>query len=154
MPVLGFMTDKFGNIIWFIIACGALRVIADLIQISLPECEDACWQSVIPYVIYGISYAIFMGVNFTCVSYLVEPKKQSLAFGLITCFLNTGISIFPPFVGYIHDQTIDVGYGYFWIYMLFIFLSIISLCLKIGIKVWDQKKRFGILQGKDPNSRF
>ena len=137
LPILGAMVDRTGNIIWYVIAGGILRLSANIIQIMIPDCDNACSISMLPYIIDGVSYAIFMGIYFTCIAYLVEPKLQSTAYGINSCFLNTGITILPPFVGLIHDKTPNIGQGYFWVYVLFILLSVISLSLKITLKFWD-----------------
>ena len=54
---------------------------------------------------------------------------------------------------WIHDNTKETHSGYFWSFVCFLVLSIVSMVLKIQIGMWD-RKRGNILNSKTPNTLF
>lgn len=76
------------------------------------------------------------------------------AYGLLSCFQNLGCTLMPPLLSYIHDNTLNVEGGYYWVHVTLALISLCSLALKIALWQWDKTKRGGILQSLKPQEMF
>ena len=81
---------------------------------------------------------------------MVSPVWIGAAYGILTCFMNTGATILPYVASQVHLET----ESYYTVEKLFIVLAVISLSLKIYVYIWDQRKRNGILQSNNPSKEF
>ena len=94
---------------------------------------------------FGFSLTIYYVLMYGSVSYLVRENQTGTAYGFITCFQNIGTTLMPPLVGYIHDSTIKIRFGYWWTQIAFIVFGTCAVCVKICLLRWDKKFRGGIL---------
>ena len=114
-----------------------------------PTC-NRCYASTVPWLFLGFGLTVYYVLMFGSVSYLVKENQHGTAYGFITTFQNIGTFAVPPFISYIHDSTMNVNQGYFWTFIAFIMLSVISISIKIILLKWDAKNRGGILQSRTP----
>ena len=97
---------------------------------------NRCWASVTPLVLYGVCQSIHACVMWPLVVFLAPQHCIGTAFGLMACFQNIGMSLFPPLMGYIHDHT-KASHGYFWVEVAFLCLSVISFVLSYVVYSLD-----------------
>lgn len=63
-----------------------LNLCAHLMNIFLPDCEDSCYIAIVPYIIYGINFTIFIVAMQGSMPYLVNDKKSlGTAYGILVC---------------------------------------------------------------------
>ena len=67
---------------------------------------------------------------------------------------NIGMSLMPILIGYIHDMTETINYGYFWVEFVFIVFGIWAFILIIILYYWDLNNRGGILSSKNTFEQF
>ena len=88
-------------------------------------------------------------------AYLVEESEVAIAFGLVACLTNLGTTVSPPFMGWLHDSSVenaiapDKEDGYFNVIIVFVIMSILCLLIRFALLYWDQKVRGGVLDSKD-----
>jgi MFS family permease len=99
-PITGLYVDRYGNRMTVIIIGSLFNVIAHVIELLLPDC-DQCWESVVPLVMLGISYTTYAVVMWGSLPYMVEARLLGTAFGICTTFQNLGTLVAPPIIGYI-----------------------------------------------------
>ena len=85
MPILGALIDRFGNRLHFIIFGGFLNFLGHFITFFHPKCQ-MCFTSYIPFVLYGISYAIFIVALWSSLSVVVRPLLLSAGYGILNSF--------------------------------------------------------------------
>ena len=57
-----------------------------IMMLLLPNCEDACFIGMLPYMIYGISFSVYVVAMWGAVPYLINDKKNlGTAYGIIAC---------------------------------------------------------------------
>jgi len=85
-PFTGLFVDKFGHRMRVIIIGSLFNVAAHVINLTLPDCDDECWQSIVPLVLLGISYTTYAVVMWGYLPYMVEARLLGTAFGICTTF--------------------------------------------------------------------
>lgn len=76
---------------------------------------DECYTEILPMVMIGIGYSIFAAALWAAIPYVVEARTVGTAFGITTAIQNIGMSFAPTLASKIHDKTIDVDFGYYWV---------------------------------------
>ena len=105
MPFMGYYSDKYGNVMRLLLVGAFVQLGMHVIQFMTPDCEDGCFWSSLPYWVYGLNYAIYVIVMWGSLSYLVEQKNISTAYGIFASLQNIGTTVMPLMVGYIRDNT-------------------------------------------------
>lgn len=106
MPVIGRITDSYGNRQKIIILGGVLHVIGVIMQMTLPDCKTGCYIVVVPLFLFGIQYSIYMILQFGSLSYIVKPQQQGTAYGILTSLQDLGCSFLPYLLAMLHDNTL------------------------------------------------
>ena len=132
LPTIGLFIDKKGRFIHVMMVGGFVNLGTHLMMLLLPDCEDGCIIGVLPYMIYGISFSVYVVAMWGAIPYLINEKKSlGTAYGILACLQNLGTTLMPLLIGFIHDQTVDRDFGFFYVEMAFIVFSIISILLKL-----------------------
>ena len=82
---------------------------------------------------------------------MVEARILGTAFGIATASQNMATVVSPIFTGYIQTSTAGppphdhAQYGYFWVEVYFILVSLIALTANITVWRFDKKKRENLL---------
>ena len=153
-PVLGRIVDKRGGRSALIVAGGVVYLLMNFMILATGEC-DRCAISLVPYVFFGFSLAVYLAILWSLVCFLVEPKQVGIGYGLLISFQNIGCSILPPIYSHIEEETKeDESHGFFWVMVMFISVSALSLMLKICLVFWDKKCRGGIFDSRNPYEAF
>lgn len=154
MPAIGQIVDNVGYRMYFILGMCLLVIFAhtQFLMIEDDTC-DRCWMSIIPLVIYGVCLAIHQCVFWPSVVFFAPEEIHGTAFGIMACFENVGMSLFPPMMSLIHEHT-KASHGYFWVEVVFLILSLILLGLSYWVFCLDFKLRGGLLQDLNPNHQF
>ena len=154
-PPVGFFVSKVGHRMTVTVVGSMLMIIAHAMQLFIPDCDDRCWYSVVPYIFLGLSYSTYAVVLWGSIPYMVEARTLGTAFGICTVFQNLGTVIAPPVMGYIQDSTVDNPYGtYFYVEIFFTIVSTAAFCLNLWVYAWDKKNRSALLQSMAPLEEF
>jgi MFS family permease len=84
LPVLGYVSDKYGSRSTILIAGGYLSLFSHILQLLLPDCLE-CWYSIIPIFNYGLIQTVYFVVMWGSLSFLVEPQYIGSAYGVLSC---------------------------------------------------------------------
>jgi len=66
-------------------------------------------MSLVPLILLGLSYTTYAVVLWGSLPYMVEARTLGTAFGICTSFQNFGTVIAPPIIGWINQETEDIG---------------------------------------------
>ena len=127
-----------------------------LLLFLIPDC-DRCFWSIIPWVQNALNLTTYQVLQWGSSAYLVAPGDLPLAFGILTGYANLVTCILPPLMGLSHDvreqgNSSDENRGkqsYLHVSLVFLLLSCFSLLLRISLKIWDRRKRRGLLESKN-----
>jgi len=131
MPVLGMIVDSIGyRMSAILIMCFLLA--GAHVQMLLMDDDSCvrCFGSYIPLVLYGICEAFHMCIFWPSVIYFAPEEIHGTAFGIMGCFENIGMSVFPPIISLIHENTFR-NHGYFWVEVAFLVMCLILIALCI-----------------------
>ena len=124
---------------------GLFSLAAFLIFLIMPDTFRQHNLTILPWFFIGINQSLYYVLQWGSLSYMVRPAQISTAYGLVTCLQNIGCTILPPFISHLHDSNLSTSDCYRWPMIAMLTLAIISFCLKIALKIWDQIVRGGIL---------
>jgi MFS family permease len=142
-PFIGLIIDKVGRRTIFIILSTILLIIAFILSMVVPEC-DQCYNEVYPLVITGIGYSIYASAMWGSIPYTVSSSTVGSAFGICTAIQNIGLVISPLVVGFLTKKT-SKNFGYFYMCVFFLILCGFGLFFNIALYINDIKYHDGIL---------
>jgi MFS family permease len=112
LPPMGLWADKHGKRAKIAIIGSFFFIAAFTTSALLPSCDDSCNQELIPIVLIGLGYSIYVGVIWGLIPLVVKDEQVGTAFGIGMSFMNIGMTISPEVGGYIVDNTTK-DFGYF-----------------------------------------
>ncbi|KAJ3178949.1 hypothetical protein HDU87_003218 [Geranomyces variabilis] len=93
VPLVGYLTDKYGRRVQTIVACAALITATHLLLGLGPSSI-----SPIPALaVLGCAYAMLL-TFWPCVALVVGDERSGLAFGITTSLMNISLTLIPPLV--------------------------------------------------------
>ena len=114
-PVVGLFTDKYGHRITLCMIASVLGALAQVILIIIPASDPHkhSYLGIIPLVLIGVAYCIFMTSVWPMIWVAIKPKVIGSGFGICTIIYNIGFAVTPIVVGMLtfKDQGVDM---YFW----------------------------------------
>ena len=111
-------------------------MLAHIINMVLPECYQ-CYSELGPLILVGIGYSIYGAALWGSIPYVVEAKTVGTAFGFVTAIQNGGMAIAPTVGAVIHDKTLDMKQGYFWVSFFWACMCAVGLALNIWLYFED-----------------
>lgn len=158
MPIAGHLIDKHGYLVYFLFACAFINLFGHSLNLVLPDCgpdDGDCTEAIVPYIFFGINYTVNTIVAYGAIPYVVDdPSKLGTAYGVFTCLSNLGNTVIAYLAAVIQENTQTVGFGYFWVEIFFIFMSILLLFTVVALYYIDKIYRNGILCSADPFAKF
>ncbi|EGR29424.1 major facilitator superfamily protein, putative [Ichthyophthirius multifiliis] len=147
IPIIGFLSDKYGKKGYFAIAGGLFFNGSFLVFYTKDSCSSPheCYFVVIfALSLLGIGYGIIQSIVWPSINLVVDQKNLGTAGGLANCFLQTGLFINPIAIGIIIDLTIkkfqfDIAilYGLLSTLLITIFAGLINF-----IDIFGEKKLY------------
>ena len=140
-PFFGTMIDRIGNRMTFAVLFNITPALAMLWALATPKCDDACWPSVVPLLIIGISNISILNIQQgSLVAYTVSPERFGMAYGLLYCCVNLSYTIFPPILG-----VVQVHGGYDSAFFVLFMLGIFGLVMTIFMYYVDSHEGNSVL---------
>ena len=88
------------------------------------------------------------------IAFTVEPTFFGRGFSVCFAFNNLFLAIEPVFFGLIHDKTISVDHGFFWLSFTFLTIAFIALCFNLALWWEDRQNNHGILNAKNISEKL
>lgn len=145
LPFVGMFVDKFGHLSTLMIFANILGLASNLIWVFMSnDClhtEAGCSSQVaVAIFLMGIANGFFVGTAWNAMAYVVPRNKVGTAYGTAGSVLGLMNSIGPVLLGWIHDKTMDVGYGYYYVTVFASWLSTVAVLSAMLLYVVDIKK--------------
>lgn len=89
-PFLGFLIDKVGRRVIFILMSSVFLLAAHLMTMFLPTAVQPCSEATVSYaeigplILLGVGFSIYAAALWPCIPYVVEAKTLGTAFGICT----------------------------------------------------------------------
>ena len=146
-PPIGYLTDKVGKRVVFIIISAVCITLFHLCCLFTPSADKPIYP-IFYLVLLGLGYSIYVTVYWAAISYIVEPKLIGTAFGTTYALSNLGLVIVPIIVGYFQDYTTE-DHGYYWVSFLLGGMASVGIFTGFIVYYLDMKNG-GILNSADP----
>ena len=89
LPLFGWLIDKRGKIILVLIFGGVVNLGTHLLTLFLPDCTEDdrhCMMPMVPFMIYGLNFTIYIVAMWGSIPYMVNDKKSlGTAYGILAC---------------------------------------------------------------------
>ena len=142
VPFVGMYLDYRGYRGIAMIICGILLVSVHLTLAYLHV-------PILSLALLGLAIPLTLGC-WSCVPLLVSKQKISTAYGLLYCFTNTSLVLTPILVAYF----LKFDPSYFYVEILFVFLSVCGTLLALLINFTDYRFKFGLNFAEKQASQF
>lgn len=130
----GFLIDKIGYRVSFIMSSSVLILIAHLSFLLMPVC-DGCYEGLFPLVCIGIAYSVFAAALWPMIPIVVKEEYLGTAFGCTIAIINAGWGFGPNVVGLL--QYYDASYNS--ILVFFVLVSIFGILWEIALYLNNKK---------------
>ena len=89
LPLFGWLIDKRGKIIHVLIFGGVVNLGTHLLTLFLPDCtedDSSCMMPLVPFMLYGLNWTIYVVAMAGSLPYMVNEKKSlGTAYGILAC---------------------------------------------------------------------
>lgn len=145
--ICGIIVDKYKRYSAFCISfitiiaflASLVQLIAFLILACIPD-NAPKWIIYFAFVLYGLSFAIFLTSYWPCIKFTVPSGLSATAFGLSFCFQAILMFLGPILTGYIIDKTKEYSGGYFAATIVFVVIGLFSTIVSGIVLITDYKK--------------
>ena len=86
--ILGLFCDKYGYLFPVKFAGCILMIAAHVLQIMIPDCDDACARGMIPSLMLGFSWSTLSCIMWSNIAKYVEARLLGTAFGIYALVAN------------------------------------------------------------------
>ena len=83
----------------------------------------------------SLAFALNYG---SILAFCTDPSMYGRGFGVCTACNNIFLAIEPVFYGWVHDASIKVDHGFFWLSFVFFVLALIALGFNLALW-WEDK---------------
>jgi len=151
-PFFGYIIDRFGRSLLFLIAACVMQVGAHVVFLLL-SLDITNLHPAIVMVWIGLGYSIFAAAIWPLLPFVIKENMLGTGFGTMTAIQNAGLAIGPQIIGGIQSSPNIQGTNLEYIIPLFIFIACagIALLFTVLLITFDKVRTDGILNktGKD-----
>jgi len=143
-PMFGFIIDRFGRSVLWIITASGMLVCAHLA--FLADANDWFYIHPIPIMLWlGIGYAMLASSLWPLLPYIIPSNMLGTAYGAMTAIQNAGLAIFPQMIGALQDHYADSKLKYTLPIIIFIASTGLAMFLGWVLLVVDRARHNGLL---------
>lgn len=133
-PPLGYLIDKVGYKRYFIITSFIIFLVAQMIILFFPQCENAQENgSMVGLVFIGLGYCFYGNCILPSVPLVVKKKVTGTAFGIMQMIESIALAFFPLISGAIIDGAPSPSIGYKRDSIFFVCIGVVGLGLSFGL---------------------
>jgi MFS family permease len=105
-PVFGIVCDKVGHKVTFCMVSAASLTLCHAMFIIIPASnkDNVSYWGVVPIVMLGITYSIYVAALWPMVPLVVKSQVVGSAYGLCTAVQNIGLAVGPTIVGAVTNK--------------------------------------------------
>lgn len=154
-PIFGVVSDRIGHKVSFCLVSTSTLALSHALFIIIPGSNEnnISYVGVVPIVLLGLTYSIYVAALWPMVPLVVKPQVVGSAYGLCTAVQNIGLALGPIMVGALtfknaddDDRTGANNNSFIWVNVslgIFALLGVVSsFCLLIS----DRAFYNGLLQ--------
>lgn len=108
-PFLGFIVDKVGYAIFWMIISSAILLSAQLYFLLIPF--HGIWVPIPALIAMGAAYSLLAAALWPSVAYIVDARRLGTAYGLMTALQNLGLALAPLLVGLVTSSGVQLANG-------------------------------------------
>jgi len=138
-PLLGLLVDKIGKR-GIMMIIGSLLLVPAHSMLGLTHVHPVI-HPVIPMIMIGISFSLVPAALWPVIPIMVEERRLGIAFGMMTCIQNIGLTVFPFLAGKIRDLS---GGEFTNTMIMFACLGFVGLVFSLLLKSADKREKAGI----------
>eukprot|EP01017_Pseudomicrothorax_dubius_P028723 TRINITY_DN3432_c0_g2_i1.p1 TRINITY_DN3432_c0_g2~~TRINITY_DN3432_c0_g2_i1.p1 ORF type:complete len:404 (-),score=46.92 TRINITY_DN3432_c0_g2_i1:52-1263(-) len=140
-PICGRLVDKIGSRLYFLFFAALLLLTSHSFFLMV--------YPILPLVLMGFAYSAFGGILGPLLTYVIHQRYFGSAYGLVTSFLNIGLSVSPIIIASIRASLITFDY----VQIFFIGMSLITILMVSFL--WRLDERMNIqLNNVKPNKIY
>lgn len=161
-PIFGLVSDKIGHKVTFCIIATTTLAASHALFIIIPATNESnsSYLGVIPIVMLGLTYSVYVAALWPMVPLVVKPHVVGSAYGLCTAVQNIGLALGPLLVGAItfrkvkgDDRSGANNDAYIWVNVALGIFAICGLLSSIGLMISDKVYYKGRLQKPSKSTR-
>lgn len=145
-PLFGFIIDRFGRSVWWIILSSAMLVVAHVM--FLGNANEWFFIHPIPIMLWlGVGYSMLASSLWPLLPYIIQQNMLGTAYGAMTAVQNAGLAVFPQIIGALQDANgiKDTRLQYTLPILIFIGCTGVAFGLGWLLLVVDKARHNGIL---------
>jgi MFS family permease len=147
-PFFGYMIDKRGRSLWWLLLACVMQVCAHIVFLAL----SLDWIDLHPAVVMvwiGIGYSIFASAIWPLLPFIIKENMLGTGFGTMTAIQNAGLAIGPQVIGAVQTTHGIEGTVFEYIIPLFIFIgcAAVSFVFAFILMTVDRRRTGGVLNG-------
>jgi len=127
-PLMGSIIDMVGKRVIFIFVAVFLALLSQFFFVVLPDATTNApnYHVIFGFIGLGLFYSMFSTTIFPSIPLIIKPQNIGTALGIMTCLAALAQAGYTELIGWVHDTTITVHFGYFWTQIIhcFVFLTI------------------------------
>ena len=138
-PFLGYVLDRCGHRMDITNFACVLLVCTQIFDMLAPDCDDQCSYPIIILVSQGVCMSLAFALNYgSIVAFVTDPTMYGRGFGVIAASNNMLLAAEPMFLGWVHDASIKVDHGFFWLSFTFLVIALIALGFNLALW-WEDR---------------
>eukprot|EP01087_Luapelamoeba_hula_P018051 TRINITY_DN575_c0_g1_i1.p1 TRINITY_DN575_c0_g1~~TRINITY_DN575_c0_g1_i1.p1 ORF type:complete len:479 (-),score=42.01 TRINITY_DN575_c0_g1_i1:55-1491(-) len=145
-PLFGYIIDKFGrSVIWIIVSSGML-VVAHVL--FLGNANQWWFIHPIPIMLWlGTGYAMLAASLWPLLPYIIAANMLGTGYGAMTAVQNAGLAVFPQIIGALQGASGIEGTRLQYTLPLLIFIGCTAIAMGLGVLLFfvDVARHHGIL---------
>lgn len=149
-PIFGVVSDKIGHKVTFCITSTSALALCHALFIFIPSTNDKTYWGIIPIILMGLTYSIYVAALWPMVPLVVEANVVGSAYGLCTAIQNIGLALGPLMVGALTFKGDDPDNpdpdAYIWVNVSLGSFALLGVLSSIGLLISDKLYYKGILQ--------
>jgi len=140
-PLTGIYVDRKGKRVLIIFLATIIFLISHLYIAFLDDApkDQTDYKIIWGLVGIGFFYAAYSAVIWPCIALVVKKDLTGLAYGLTNSFQSVTTTIMPMVFAYVHDETKDYKFGYFWMEIVAVGAVALALIVIAAIYFLDHK---------------
>jgi MFS family permease len=145
-PLFGFLVDRFGRSVWWIILSSAMLVVAHVM--FLANANEWFFLHPIPIMLWlGFGYALLAASLWPLLPYIIQPNMLGTAYGAMTAVQNAGLAVFPQIIGALQDANGIAHTRLQYTIPILIFIGCTGIAFGLGwlLLIIDKARHGGIL---------